>query len=76
MYIGQSTKKEDTISDRYNDWIQVIQEKVNTIKWCRISEIPDALFNPFTASCENAMSLSVPGVPAPCEKFPHCSQLN
>jgi hypothetical protein len=27
-------------------------------------------FNSFTASCENAMSLSVPGVPAPCEKFP------
>jgi hypothetical protein len=34
------------------------------------------LFNPFTASCENAMSLSVPGVPAPCEKFPKSSQLN
>jgi hypothetical protein len=33
-------------------------------------------FNPFTASCENAMSLSVPGAPAPCEKFPHSSQLN
>jgi hypothetical protein len=32
--------------------------------------------NPFTASCENAMSLSVPGVPAPCEKFPHSSQIN
>jgi hypothetical protein len=32
--------------------------------------------NPFTASCENAMSLSVPGVPPPCEKFPHSSQLN
>jgi hypothetical protein len=28
-------------------------------------------FNPFTASCENAMTLSVPGVPASCEKFPH-----
>jgi hypothetical protein len=34
------------------------------------------LVNPFTASCENAMTLSVPGVPASCEKFPHCSQLN
>jgi hypothetical protein len=34
------------------------------------------LFNPFTASCENAMTLSVPGVPASCEKFPHSSQLN
>jgi hypothetical protein len=33
-------------------------------------------FNPFTASCENAMSFSVPGVPAPCEKFPHSSQFN
>jgi hypothetical protein len=30
--------------------------------------------NPFTASCENAMSLSVPGVSASCEKFPHSSQ--
>jgi hypothetical protein len=27
--------------------------------------------NPFTASCENAMTLSVPGVLASCEKFPH-----
>jgi hypothetical protein len=34
------------------------------------------IFNPFTASCENAMILSVPGVPASCEKFPHPSQLN
>jgi hypothetical protein len=33
-------------------------------------------FNPFTASCENAMTLSVPYVPASCEKFPHSSQLN
>jgi hypothetical protein len=33
-------------------------------------------FNPFTASCENAMILSVPGIPASCEKFPHSSQLN
>jgi hypothetical protein len=32
--------------------------------------------NPFTASCENAMTLSVSGVPASCEKFPHSSQLN
>jgi hypothetical protein len=32
--------------------------------------------NPFTASCENAMSLSEPGVPAPCEKFSHSNQLN
>jgi hypothetical protein len=32
--------------------------------------------NPFTASCETAMTLSVPGVPASCEKFPHSSQLN
>jgi hypothetical protein len=31
---------------------------------------PSYIFNPFTASCENAISLSVPGVPAPCEKFP------
>jgi hypothetical protein len=29
---------------------------------------------PFTASCENAMTLSVPGVPACCEKFPHSGQ--
>jgi hypothetical protein len=34
------------------------------------------VFNPFTASCENAMTLSVPGVPASCEKFLHSSQLN
>jgi hypothetical protein len=27
-------------------------------------------FNPFTANSENAMSLSVPGIRAPCEKFP------
>jgi hypothetical protein len=33
-------------------------------------------FNPFTASCENTITLSVPGVPASCEKFPHSSQLN
>jgi hypothetical protein len=33
-------------------------------------------FNPFTASCENAMTLSVLGAPASCEKFPHSSQLN
>jgi hypothetical protein len=32
--------------------------------------------NPFTASCENAMTLSVPGIPASCEKFPHSTQLN
>jgi hypothetical protein len=32
--------------------------------------------NNFTASCENAMTLSVPGVLASCEKFPHSSQLN
>jgi hypothetical protein len=31
------------------------------------------IFNKFTASFENAISLSVPGVPAPCEKFPHSS---
>jgi hypothetical protein len=34
------------------------------------------VFNPFTASCKNAMSLSVPGVPEPCEKFPYSSQMN
>jgi hypothetical protein len=34
------------------------------------------IFNPFTASCENTRTLSVPGVPASCEKFPHSSQLN
>jgi hypothetical protein len=28
-------------------------------------------FNPFTASWKNAMSISVQGVPVPCEKFPH-----
>jgi hypothetical protein len=38
--------------------------------------IKQILFNPFTASCENAMTLSVPGVPASCEKFPLSSQLN
>jgi hypothetical protein len=35
-----------------------------------------AVFNPFTTSCENAMTLSVPGIPASYEKFPHSSQLN
>jgi hypothetical protein len=35
-----------------------------------------AMFNPFTASCENAMILSVPGVPESCEKLPHTSHLN
>jgi hypothetical protein len=34
------------------------------------------IFNPFTTSCENAMTLSVPGVPASCEKFPRYRQLN
>jgi hypothetical protein len=34
------------------------------------------VFNPFTASCENAMTPSVPNVPESCEKFPHSSQLN
>jgi hypothetical protein len=34
------------------------------------------LVNPFTASCENAMTPSVPGVPESCEKFPHSSPLN
>jgi hypothetical protein len=33
-------------------------------------------FNPFTASCENAMALSEPGISASYEKFPHSSQLN
>jgi hypothetical protein len=36
----------------------------------------NVLLNSFTASCENAMTLSVPGIPASCEKFPHSSQLN
>jgi hypothetical protein len=35
-----------------------------------------SLINPFTASCENAMTLLVPGVPASCQKFTHSSQLN
>jgi hypothetical protein len=39
-------------------------------------EINCLFVNPYTASCENAMTLSVPGVPASCEKFPHSSQLN
>jgi hypothetical protein len=30
----------------------------------------------FNLSCENAMSLSMPGVSAPCEKFPHSNQCN
>jgi hypothetical protein len=29
------------------------------------------IMNPFTASCEKTMSLSVLGVPSLCEKFPH-----
>jgi hypothetical protein len=41
-----------------------------------LMEMSRDVFNPFTASCENAMTLSVPGVPASCEKFPHSSQLN
>jgi hypothetical protein len=39
-------------------------------------EFPQCGINPFTASCENAMTLPVPDVPASCEKFPHSSQLN
>jgi hypothetical protein len=42
--------------------------------WNRLAE-NSTLINPFTASCENAMTLSVPGIPASCEKFPHSSQL-
>jgi hypothetical protein len=34
------------------------------------------VINPFTASCENAMTPSVPGILESCEKFPHSSQLN
>jgi hypothetical protein len=33
------------------------------------------IINPFTASCENAMTLSARR-PASCEKFPHSSRLN
>jgi hypothetical protein len=33
--------------------------------FCKILKKNILLFNPCTASCENAMSLSVPGVPAP-----------
>jgi hypothetical protein len=32
--------------------------------------------NPFIASCENTMTLSGPGLPASCKKFPHSSQVN
>jgi hypothetical protein len=41
-------------------------------------KIKKSFFNPFsfTASCENTMTLSVPGIPASCEKFPLSSQLN
>jgi hypothetical protein len=40
-----------------------------------INTVPQKI-NPFTASCENAMTLSVPGTPASRKKFPHSSQLN
>jgi hypothetical protein len=50
----------------------LVGEKMPTSKYLT----PGALFNPFTASCESAMTLSVPGVSASCEKFPHSSQLN
>jgi hypothetical protein len=43
---------------------------------CLSGETRWDVFNPFTASCENAMTLAVPGVLASCEKFPHSSQLN
>jgi hypothetical protein len=42
--------------------------------WC--VTVNCLVLNPFTASCENAMTLSVTDVPASCEKFPHSSQLN
>jgi hypothetical protein len=44
--------------------------------WVLWMGMVNVVLNPFTASCENAMTLSVPGVPASCEKFPHSSQLN
>jgi hypothetical protein len=50
--------------------------RVRTSKEAGRYVVRDYMFNPFTASCENAMSLSMPGVSAPCEKFPHSSQLN
>jgi hypothetical protein len=40
-----------------------------------VGSIYKIMFNPFTTSCENALSLSVPGDPAPFEKFPHSNQL-
>jgi hypothetical protein len=46
------------------------------LKWQITEKCECTLINPFTASCENAMTLSVPGVPASCDKFPHSSQLN
>jgi hypothetical protein len=47
---------------------RVLKEKKTKVSY--------SCLNFFTASCENAMTLSVPGIPASCKKFPHSSQLN
>jgi hypothetical protein len=52
-----------------NEWLW--KNKKNGSVYCGRS-----LVYPITASCENVMTLSVPGAPASCEKFPHSSQLN
>jgi hypothetical protein len=60
--------------------LQVIYEVYKVVNWANqkvgLGHGNSHFINPFTASCENAMTLSVPGVPASCEKFPHSSQLN
>jgi hypothetical protein len=53
-------------SDWSNKCIHNIIKKCDTL----------TMINPFTASCENAMTPSVPGVPESCEKFSHSSQLS
>jgi hypothetical protein len=62
------------LSDDLSQFIQVCDAIVYAVL-IRPFHTYSFLFNPFIASCENAM-FSVPGVPAPCEKFPQSSQLN
>jgi hypothetical protein len=74
-----------TCVDPYTTFTRkAIEMSCSTVKLCQV--LPwrcyerfcewQSAFNPFTASCENAMTLSLPGVPGSCEKFPHSSRLN
>jgi hypothetical protein len=58
-----------TSQDVTKRWVNEAQEAVNSDNI--MVQVGTALFNPFIASCENVMSLLVPGAPAPCEKFAH-----